>query len=373
MKIGPLLRAIESSNSLDPAALMAAVLVHTGQHYDYQMSQVFFEDMGIPPPDHYLGVGSGSHAEQTAATMTGLDPVLSVERPDILVVVGDVNSTLGAALTAVKRHVPVAHVEAGLRSYDRSMPEEINRVLTDAVSDYLFTPDAKADENLLREGIPRERVFRVGNIMVDSLLHVRQRVERSSVLQSLHLRAGEYAVLTLHHADSVDSEANLRSVAAAVGELSSRTRVVFPCHPRTRKNIARFGLERLFGLTAEPARDGTPGEGGLITTAPLGYVDFISLLMRARLVLTDSGGIQTEAVVLGVPCLVTREATAWQALVDQGTNVVTGYDPQRIVAEATAILEGRQPPRAYPELWDGHTAERVMDVLRNRLGLGRQA
>ena len=328
------------------------LLVHTGQHYDRNMSKVFFDELGLPRPDRYLGVGSGSHAVQTARIMEGFEKVLLEESPDMVMVFGDVNSTLACSLDAVKLHIPVSHVEAGLRSRDRSMPEEINRIVTDSISDILFTPSADADENLKREGIPEERIFRVGNVMIDSLRRFEAEADRSDALQRLGVAEGKYALLTLHRPSNVDEEEVFRGVLSAIERISQDIEVVFPVHPRTRKVIE----ELLMDLDS------------IKVTEPVGYTDFLKLQKEAMLVLTDSGGIQEETMVFDVPCLTLRQNTERPITVEFGTNILVGNDPDRIVSETHRILNGEVKRGKVPELWDGRTAERIVDVIDGGCG-----
>lgn len=323
-------------------------LVHTGQHFDKAMSDAFFRDLDLPTPDLHLGIGGGTHAEQTARTMLALDSVLETERPDWVLVVGDVNATLAATLTAVKRGIRVAHVEAGLRSFDRTMPEEINRVMTDAVADLLFTPSADADENLLREGIAPERIRRVGNVMIDTLRRQLPRAADRPVLYDFGLAPRGYAVATLHRPANVDTPAALTGVLKALGELARTIPVVFPVHPRTAARLAAFEL--------------TVPEG-VRTTPPLGYLDFLKLWTESRMVLTDSGGLQEETTALGVPCLTLRNETERPVTVTHGTNRVVGNRPDRIRAAAFEILDGKHPAGRIPDLWDGNTAPRIVQAL----------
>lgn len=351
MKIAPIIRAIDKHNSSLGRKSFEPILVHTGQHYDYEMSRIFFEDLELPEPNIYLGVGSGTHAEQTAYVMIGLEKVLLKEMPELVMVVGDVNSTLAGAIAAVKTQVPVAHVEAGLRSYDRDMPEEINRLLTDTISDYLFTPSANADENLRKEGISDNKIFLVGNVMVDSLIYYRQKAEESQILSELELNQRGYALLTLHRPSNVDDRESLSRISEAIGEVSRRIPIVFPAHPRTRKNIEKFGLQNLF-------------EGEHVhVTKPLGYLHFLKLMMNARFVMTDSGGIEPETTVLGIPCLTLLNTTAWTETVGLGTNILVGNDIQKITTEAFKILDGREKRGSIPKPWDGKAAERIVDIL----------
>ncbi|HJT30482.1 MAG TPA: UDP-N-acetylglucosamine 2-epimerase (non-hydrolyzing) [Pirellulales bacterium] len=346
MKIAPLMWEIERREGID------ACLVHTGQHYDQQMSQLFFEELRIPRPDANLEVGSGSHAVQTAEVMKRFEPVLIDERPDAVVVVGDVNSTFACALTAVKLGVPVAHIEAGLRSFDRSMPEEVNRVLTDAISTWLFTTERGAADNLRREGIAGERVHFVGNLMIDTLLACRDRSERSSIIEQLGLNAGGYGVLTLHRPSNVDDPSVFQALAAAIERVQQELPIVFPVHPRTRQALAGWAPARMPNLRL---------------TGPLGYLDFLKLTAHARLVLSDSGGIQEETTVLGVPCLTLRANTERPATIDQGTNRLVGMDPERIVDAALGVLHSPPSTGRVPELWDGQAARRIVDVFQTTM------
>jgi UDP-N-acetylglucosamine 2-epimerase (non-hydrolysing) len=346
MKVAPIVEAMERRERE-----FTPLVVHTGQHYDAAMSDAFFRDLDLPQPDVYLGVGSGSHAAQTAAVMERFEPVVLQEQPDWVMVVGDVNSTLACALVCVKLGVKVAHVEAGLRSRDRSMPEEINRLLTDQIADLLFTPSADADDNLRAEGIPSERIRLVGNVMIDSLLKHLPRAKESNIRQDLQLN--EYAVVTLHRPSNVDDPATLNRILGALEEIGKQIPVIFPVHPRTEKMIFELpSVERLLNSA-----------NGLAFTPPLGYLDFLSLYSGARLVLTDSGGIQEETSVLGIPCLTLRENTERPITVTMGTNRVVGTNPEKIVAAAfKALSENTKKGETIP-LWDGRTAERVVDVL----------
>jgi UDP-N-acetylglucosamine 2-epimerase (non-hydrolysing) len=349
MKIAPLMWEIERRESIE------SVLVHTGQHYDQQMSQLFFEELRIPKPDVNLEVGSASHAVQTAEVMKRFEPVLLAEKPDAVVVVGDVNSTLACALTAVKLGIAVAHIEAGLRSYDRTMPEEINRVLTDAISHWLFITERDALANLRREGIAEERVFFVGNLMIDTLLACRERSERSTILEQLGLTDRGYAVLTLHRPSNVDNPAVFRKLHSAIERLQRELPIVFPVHPRTRKALAAWKPESMPNLRL---------------TEPLGYLDFMKLTAHARLVLTDSGGIQEETTVLGVPCLTLRANTERPVTVSEGTNVLVGMDSARIVQAGLAAIHSGRQNRRIPEGWDGGAAARVVEVLTSGSSVG---
>lgn len=348
MKAAPLYRELARRAWCDP------VLIHTGQHYDYALSRKFFEDLAMPDPEHSLGVGSGSHAAQTAAVMSGYDVVLERDRPSLAVVVGDVNSTLACALTAVKEGVPVAHLEAGLRSRDRTMPEEINRLVTDAVADRLWTPSPDADENLLREGVPSSRIVRVGNIMMDCFEMLRPSIEAGDGPAAIGLTPGSFAMATLHRPSNVDSPQALGAVVEALSLLSKRLPVVFPIHPRTRERLMRFGLFNSFQSLS-----------GLRCIDPMGYVDFMGFVTRAALVVTDSGGIQEETTYLGIPCLTVRENTERPITVTQGTNRLCR--PEEIYNLAEIILARGATKGSRPDMWDGRTAARVADDLERIL------
>ena len=346
MKVAPLLREILRRDRFE------GLLVHTGQHYDEAMSRSFFRDLGIPEPDINLGVGSGTHANQTGRVLIEMETVLQEHRPDVLVVVGDVNSTLAASLAAVKLQIPIAHVEAGLRSGDRSMPEEINRILTDAISTWLFTTEKAGDENLLREGIDPARIHLVGNVMIDTLLRNHDEAMKLDILEDLGLEKGRYALLTLHRPANVDDPRKLRALFEALEEIHRELPVVFPVHPRT-----AAAIEAQLGGT-KPA---------LRTTEPLGYLEFLRLMADARIVLTDSGGIQEETTALGVSCLTLRENTERPITVSEGTNTVVGTHPEAIIAETRKILDGEEKRGQVPELWDGRAAQRIVDVLERDL------
>lgn len=340
MKMAPIIAALKKREDVQQ------ILVHTGQHYDAKMSDVFFQDLGMPDPDVHLGVGSGSHAQQTAKIMVEIEPVLLREKPDVVVVAGDVNSTIGVALVAAKLGIAVAHVEAGLRSRDWTMPEEVNRVLTDRLSDLLFTPSRDGDENLAREGIDPSRVHFVGNVMIDSLRAALPRAKESQIHQRLELQKGNYALATLHRPANVDEPRALERLLSALSEVSQTLPVVFPIHPRTRARLPADFQAR-----------------GIKLIEPLGYLDFLALTAGARLVLTDSGGIQEETTALGVPCLTMRENTERPVTVEVGTNQLVGTDPARVIPAAREVLAGRGRKGSIPELWDGHAAERIADVL----------
>ena len=353
MKMAPILRALAAHNPP-----LRAILVHTGQHYDQEMSEQLFEDLDLPQPDLNLEVGSASHAVQTAEVMRRFEPALDEHRPACVVVVGDVNSTLACALVAVKKGVPVVHVEAGLRSFDRKMPEEINRVLTDQIADRLYTTERSAAANLEREGISADRVAFVGNVMIDSLLHHRPNARPPALTMRRHgfdldllSQAHGYGVVTLHRPSNVDSERSLRHVLSVLRDVSARLPLVLALHPRTRANIERFGLGDLVDARCT------------VILPPQGYLEMLGLLSGATLVLTDSGGLQEETTALGVPCLTLRDSTERPITVEQGTNTIVGTDRRAILAEVDAILEGRGKRGRTPEFWDGHAADRIASDL----------
>ena len=347
MKAAPVLSAMRASERLEP------VLVHTGQHYDAAMSDAFFADLEMPDPDVSLAVGSGSHAEQTARVMIEFERYLSDAPADVVAVIGDVNSTLGCAVVAAKLGARLAHIEAGLRSFDRSMPEEINRIVADSLADILFTTSADADENLEREGHPADEIHLVGNTMIDSLERHRARAEDPAPIRSLGVEPGGYLLVTLHRPANVDDPARLAATLEALCE--SLIPVVFPIHPRTRAVAEAGGMTDLLDR--------------LHIIPPAGYLEFLRLQMHARLVLTDSGGIQEETTVLGVPCLTFRDNTERPVTITHGTNRLIGTDPARIGPEVRDALERPPPPSRLPPMWDGHAAERIVEVLE-RIPLG---
>jgi len=346
MKMAPLVRALERRG-------LVQQLVHTGQHYDENMSRIFFEELGMPAPEIHLEVGSGTHAEQTARVMVAFERVLQAERPDLVVVVGDVNSTLACSVVSAKLCVPVAHVEAGLRSFDRSMPEEVNRVVTDRLSEILLTPSADGDANLLAEGVPEERIHRVGNIMIDSLVAHLEQARSSTVLDDLALEPREYGVLTLHRPSNVDDPATLARIMGVVHEVSLDYPIVFSCHPRTTGRLDALSEYSAIAATGDVRR-----------LPPLGYLDFLRLMSESRFVLTDSGGLQEETTYLGVPCVTIRENTERPITLTEGTNTLAGTDPDRIRAALRPALAGEPIRGRAPELWDGKTAGRIVDVFQ---------
>jgi UDP-N-acetylglucosamine 2-epimerase (non-hydrolysing) len=329
----------------------APLIVHTGQHYDRRMSDVFFEDLGLPQPEVNLEVGSGSHAVQTARIMMAFETVVQEHRPHLVIVGGDVNSTLACALVAAKLKVKVAHVEAGLRSFDRDMPEEINRVVTDSLSDYLFTTCEDANQNLRREGFSQDKIFFVGNLMIDSLLGYHSKISQSEVLERLGLKERGYCLLTLHRASNVDQKGTFCKIMSAIQQVSQKTKVVFPVHPRTKKKMEEIGFE----------------DPKLIVTKPLGYLDFLRLERAAKLVLTDSGGIQEETTFLKIPCLTLRKNTERPVTITCGTNHLVGLEPEEITKEVDALLQNGHGDVPLPPLWDGKASQRIVRVLESVL------
>jgi UDP-N-acetylglucosamine 2-epimerase (non-hydrolysing) len=357
VKISPLLRAMRRCPDITP------VLVHTGQHYDAQLSDQFFTDLGIEAPAHNLEVGSGSHAVQTAEVMKRLEPVLAAERPDRLMVVGDVNSTIAAALVAVKLGIPVDHVEAGLRSFDRTMPEEINRILTDAIADQLFVSESSGVENLLREGIPAERIHLVGNVMIDALEACRPRWQQVPVVQRFGLDSEQpYGLVTLHRPANVDNPETLARIVDALHTVSGRLTLLWPVHPRTKQ--ALHGNRHVYWRSNGDGNGAIPH--GLLALEPLGYLDCLAVMSRARLVLTDSGGIQEETTVMGIPCLTLRSNTERPVTLTHGTNRLIGTDPDAIVSAALHALSKSCGSSNRPPLWDGLASERIVERLQAR-------
>lgn len=349
MKIAPIMDCMKKDPFFEP------YLVHTGQHYDEAMSSLFFDQLGIPKPDINLEVGSGSHGHQTGEIMIRFDELLDKLdfKPDLLIVVGDVNSTIACAMVATKRGIGVAHVEAGLRSHDLDMPEEINRILTDSISDILFTTSRDADENLVKVGIKREQIFFVGNVMIDTLRKNKELADRSDILEKMKLEPKNYSVLTLHRPSNVDDQETFGNILKAVAEISNKLPVIFPIHPRTIKMAEKFGLDGI--LKNSP---------GIVTCSPLGPLEFFKLMSESKIMLTDSGGIQEETTVLGVPCLTLRHNTERPITVTEGTNRLVGNDTAKILGAAEEILQGKMGKASVPEYWDGRAAQRIIDVLK---------
>ncbi len=348
MKIAPIYAEMRRRESE-----FSPMIVHTGQHYDAKMSDAFFEDLGMPKPDIHLGIGSGSHAAQTANIMLEFEPIVLAEKPDWVLVVGDVNSTVACTIVCSKLGVKVAHVEAGLRSRDRTMPEEINRILTDSISDLLLTPSPDGNENLKAEGIPDEKVELVGNVMIDSLLRNLELAKKLDVKERLGIEAKKYAVMTLHRPSNVDDKETFSSLLDALIDVSNELPIVFPAHPRTKLRIEEFGF-------AERVE-----KSGIMLTEPLGYLEFMNVMSGARLVLTDSGGLQEETTALGIPCLTLRENTERPITIDMGTNILVGTDPEKIRFEASRTLSNPDfaADASVPPLWDGKTSQRICNSL----------
>jgi UDP-N-acetylglucosamine 2-epimerase (non-hydrolysing) len=346
IKMAAILEAMKRRPQLKP------ILLHTGQHYDYELYRVFFKDLNLALPQINLGVGSGTHPKQIAKIMSRFDKSLKKVSPDLVVVFGDVNSTLACALVTAQARLPLVHVEAGLRSFDRRMPEEINRILTDSLSDYLFTTCQDANENLLREGTDKRRIFFVGNVMIDTLLRYKDRAKASKIMARLNIENQRFALLTLHRPENVDNKNSFLRIIKALKVVSRSIKIIYSLHPRSRKQLEKFGLLRRLKETKN-----------LLLIRPCGYLDFIKLLMGSVLVLTDSGGIQEEATILGIPCLTLRQNTERPITVARGTNKVVGTEPQRIVAECEKILAGRRKKPRVPMLWDGRAAGRIAEIL----------
>jgi UDP-N-acetylglucosamine 2-epimerase (non-hydrolysing) len=360
MKVAPIFRAINKHNIQNsPQGVSQTsfkihhLICHTGQHYDEKMSKVFFEDLELPKPDFYLGVGSGSHAEQTANVMVEFEKILIEEKPDMVLVVGDVNSTIACSLTAKKLHIKVVHVEAGLRSFDMEMPEEVNRILTDRISDYLFVTEQSGLENLKNEGVPDEKVFFVGNVMIDSLIHYQPKVDQSTILKTLHsspITSHNYVLVTLHRPSNVDTKESLEKLVKFLNRLAEERVVVFPIHPRTKNNLEKFELLEVLS-------------NNIVLTDPIGYIEFQALIKNAELIVTDSGGIQEESTYLGVQCITLRTSTERPSTVDVGTNQLIGIDLAKAESACLDVLKGNKKIGTIPELWDGGAAERIVNVL----------
>ena len=351
MKVAPIHKEFKKY-----AGAVNHLICHTGQHYDEKMSKIFFDEFNLPEPDFYLGIGSGSHAEQTAGIMVEFEKVLKAEKPDIVIVVGDVNSTIACSLVAKKMQIRVAHVEAGLRSFDNNMPEEINRLLTDAISDYLFVTEESGLKNLKREGVDERKVFFVGNVMIDSLVNNLQKIQQSGIVAHMQLIPGDYVLTTLHRPSNVDDKDSLCQLIGMLNKYAASRTIVFPIHPRTRNNISRWGL--LDQLSSN-----------ILLCEPIGYIDFLSLVKNAQLVLTDSGGIQEETTYLGVPCITLRENTERPITIDLGTNYLVGSNFKRLDEVFNLILAGKHKKGTIPPLWDGKASQRICNQLATLLQL----
>lgn len=346
IKIAPLISSIKKRKNI------SHILVHTGQHYDKSMSMLFFDELGIPKPDVNLGVGSDSDVAQTARIMLKLEKILVKEKPDIVIAVGDVNSTLAAAIAARKCGIKVAHVEAGLRSFDITMPEETNRILTDHISSFLFTTEESGSRNLINEGIDKNKVFFVGNLMIDALLKHKEKAQKSAILKRWGLLMGDYAALTLHRPSNVDNKESLKYIFSILEPIQNKIKIIFPVHPRTLKNIKKFNLAQNLKKLKN-----------LILTEPLGYLDFLCLMSNSKFVMTDSGGIQEEATVLGIPCITLRNNTERPVTAEQGTNLLISTDKNNVIEAANKIIKGIDVKGRIPKLWDGKAAERIVDVI----------
>jgi len=370
MKIAPIIEQLKIKNK-NLKAKLKHVLVHTGQHYDEEMSKSFFEDLNLPKPDINLGVGSASHAVQTAKIMIEFEKVCLRERPDLIIVVGDVNSTIACALVASKLGIKIAHIEAGLRSFDRTMPEEINRVLTDAISDYLFTTCEDANENLKREGIPEEKIYFVGNVMIDTLLKYKERAKKSKILEKLglnkDLQVRSYTLLTLHRPSNVDNRETFINILKALKDVSEKIPIIFPAHPRTQRQIKIFSLEKYFNFVNIESNSCVNIRNSINLLNSLPYLDFLNLMANAKFVLTDSGGIQEETTILNIPCLTLRENTERPVTLKEGTNTIVGSNPEKIISKSMDILNGKKKKGRIPKLWDGKAAERIINILIEKL------
>lgn len=351
MKIAPLHRAFSQHNNIE------SKIVHTGQHYDHKMSDIFFNQLELPKPDYFLGIGGGSHTTQTANIMLKFEEVLLTEKPDLVLVVGDVNSTIACALVTVKMGIPLAHVEAGLRSGDRTMPEEINRILTDSISNFLFVTEQSGMINLAKENIPDEKVFFKGNVMIDSLVYYREKSKSIGILEELGIKKNEYILTTMHRPANVDNVEGLKAIIEIIENAASKKKVIFPIHPRTKNNAQKFGL--MEGLENMP---------NLILLEPQGYLQFLALMDNAALIITDSGGIQEETTFLQVPCLTFRDSTERPITVELGTNqLLADLNPETVNRKMIEILDGQQRVGIIPPLWDGHAAERIAECILSNL------
>jgi UDP-N-acetylglucosamine 2-epimerase (non-hydrolysing) len=347
MKVAPLHRIFKKMTDK-----ITHLICHTGQHYDYEMSQAFFEDLGLPEPDFYLGVGSGSHSEQTGKIMIEFEKVCIQAKPDLVIVVGDVNSTIAATLTATKIGILTAHIEAGLRSFDRSMPEEINRIATDSICDFHFVTEQSGMDNLIREGHKPENIFFVGNTMIDSLVYILDKIEQSTILSNLGLQNEEFALMTLHRPSNVDDPKQLSNLIDVIEFICNYIRLVFPIHPRTRKNIEEFGLKNKI----ENIKN-------LIVTDPLGYIDFVKLMKNSRFVMTDSGGIQEETTFLKIPCITMRTTTERPITCQIGTNRLVPPEKSKLIQAVQDVLFGSPKESQIPKYWDGKAAERIAEII----------
>jgi UDP-N-acetylglucosamine 2-epimerase (non-hydrolysing) len=349
MKAAPLLNELKKhSDSFE------TTLIHTGQHYDRNLSQLFFDDLKMPEPDIYLGAGSGTHAQQTSAVMVAIEEAFFKLKPDLTIVFGDINSTLATAVVAAKLHIKLAHVEAGLRSFDNRMPEEINRIVTDRLSDFLFVTEQVGIDNLLNEGVPEDKMFLCGNIMIDSLKQNIQIAEKSDILSKLSIEENNYITVTLHRPSNVDDSMILNKIINCLTDISKKTKVVFPCHPRTVSKIKEFGINNI-------------DQNNLKIIEPLGYLDFLKLVSHSKLVISDSGGLQADTTFLNVPCLTLRDTTEQPSTIEFGTNQLCGTDPDLIKKAVDKIITGEKKKRSLPPLWDGETSVRIVKILKDKM------
>ena len=345
IKIAPIHKALQQySDNIEH------LICHTGQHFDHKMSKVFFEELEMPKPAFYLGIGGGSHAEQTAKIMMEFEKILLEQKPNLVIVPGDVNSTLAASLTAAKLHIPVAHVEAGLRSFDMKMPEEVNRILTDRISDLLFVTEKSGIKNLNNEGFDSKKVYFTGNVMIDSLVSYLPKIDKSDIIDKLNLEKGNYILSTFHRPSNVDNEKSLKEIIETFNKLADHSKIVFPIHPRTKNKIELFGLNKLI-------------HKNIVLIEPLGYIEFLSLMKNTKLIITDSGGIQEESTYLGVQCITVRDSTERPITAEVGTNQMIGTDLNKVYHAAIEVLNGKTKQGNIPELWDGHAADRISKII----------
>lgn len=354
MKIAPIHRAFKKYKLENPEVKLKHLICHTGQHYDENMSRVFFEDLEMPRPDFYLGIGSGSHAEQTAKVMIEFEKILIKEKPDLIIVVGDVNSTIACTLVAVKLNIKVAHVEAGLRSFDRDMPEEINRLLTDSIADYLFVTEKSGLENLEKESVPKKKIFFPGNVMIDSLVHFLKKADKSGILNIYGLEKRSFILITMHRPSNVDSQEFIKDFFKVLNRLAEKRKIIFPVHPRTRKNLEHQKIIKDLS-------------SNIILTDPIGYIDFLALTKNAELIITDSGGIQEESTYLGIQCITVRNNTERPVTVEVGTNHLIGTNLKKVEKTSLQILKGEIKTGKIPEKWDGKAAGRIVKTLIKNL------
>lgn len=367
MKIAPLHKALKKHHKQ-----ISHLICHTGQHFDNNMSNIFIDQLELPRPDYYLGVGSGTHAEQTGKIMIKFEKLCIQEKPNLIIVVGDVNSTLACALVGAKLCIPTAHIEAGLRSFDRTMPEEINRILTDKISDYLFTTCEDANKNLIREGIPKSKIFFVGNTMIETLHNYIGKIKKSDIIEKFKLKKDnnimKYGVLTLHRPSNVDNPAILEGILNAINYISRKVPIIFPAHPRTIKQIKKFKFNRIIDCEGNKSINSLAiSNQRILTIPPLGYLDFLNFMSHATFILTDSGGIQEESTILGIPCLTIRNNTERPITIKEGTNILVGNNPDKIIKTAMWVLKNGKQRKSIPKYWDENVSERIMKVLINKL------